>query len=87
MWGEHGSDPGQLAYPYDIVVTDEAIYVCEYGNHRIQKFDHTGRSLATWGKPGRGPGELCNPWAIVLDSHGELHVIDTYNHRVQRVRF
>ena len=38
-----------------------------------------------WSIIGRGPGELHNPWAVVRDRRGRLHVLDTNNHRVQRV--
>jgi hypothetical protein len=35
---------------------------------------------------GRARGELHNPWALARDSRGRLHVLDTYNHRVYRIR-
>jgi hypothetical protein len=28
---------------------------------------------------------LYNPWALVLDSRGRVHVLDSNNHRVQRI--
>jgi hypothetical protein len=59
--------------------------VCEYGNHRVQKFTLDGDSIACWGSEGRRPGHLFNPWALVLDSRGRLHVLDSNNHRVQRI--
>src|SRR5207245_4063431 len=45
-WGEQGHEPGKLNYPYDILLDDAAlagdsnghVYLCEYGNHRVQKF-------------------------------------------------
>lgn len=86
-WGSRGDQPGQLRYPYDLVLVDDAVYICEFGNHRIQKFTREGKSLQCWGMEGRGPGQLFNPWAIVMDQDQRLHIVDTYNHRVQRVRF
>jgi DNA-binding beta-propeller fold protein YncE len=87
-WGVRGDQPGQLRYPYDLLLDPSGhVYVCEFGNHRIQKFTRDGRSVGTWGTRGRAPGELFNPWAIVRDDRGRLHILDTYNHRVQRVRF
>jgi sugar lactone lactonase YvrE len=85
-FGEPGSGPGQLHYPYDLVLTAEHVYICEFGNHRIQKFTREGQVVGAWGTEGRGEGELHNPWAIVRDSSGRLHVLDTYNQRVQRIR-
>lgn len=86
-WGEFGHLPGQLYYPYGITLGDEdhCIYICEYGNDRIQKFDLEGNSLAVWGRSGHAEGELFQPWGVVRDSRGRLHVLDSNNHRVQRV--
>jgi DNA-binding beta-propeller fold protein YncE len=88
-WGGPGAAPGQLSYPYDLAFTPggEAIYVVEYGNQRVQKFRPDGTSLGCWGEPGREPGQLHNPWALVVDSLGRVHVIDSENHRVQRIAF
>ncbi|QDU30567.1 NHL repeat protein [Anatilimnocola aggregata] len=85
-WGEYGSGPGQLSYPYDLHLDEPAghIYLCEFGNHRIQKFTLDGQYLGHWGRNGRQPGELDQPWGLTRDSYGRLYVIDTYNHRVQR---
>ena len=74
-------------YPYDLVLDGTGhIYVCEFGNHRVQKFTLDGELVSLWGNTGREVGELHNPWALVQDSKGRFHVLDTYNHRVQRVR-
>lgn len=86
QWGTLGSEPGELRYPYDIVLDDRFVYVCEYGNHRIQKFTREGASVAVWGNIGRGPGELHTPWAMAKDSKNRMHIVDTLNQRVQRVR-
>lgn len=83
-WGVEGTELGQLRYPYDIVLHEGHVYLCEYGNHRVQKFTPDGESLGAWGVNGRRDGELYQPWGCVLDSRGRLHVLDSYNHRVQR---
>ena len=91
-WGREGTMPGELSYPYDILLDDAAlsgrpeghVYLCEFGNHRVQKFTTDGRFVASFGKGGRGEGELDQPWGIARDSQGRLFVLDTYNHRVQR---
>jgi sugar lactone lactonase YvrE len=85
-WGELGSDPGQLRYPYDLVVDEKYVYICEFGNHRVQKFTRDGQFVGLWGSHGRNDGELHNPWSIVKDSKNRLHILDTYNQRVQRIR-
>jgi hypothetical protein len=76
-----------MSYPYDLAIgPDRALYVCEYGNHRVQKFTLDGTPLGLWGRAGRGPGELFNPWALAVDGQGAVSVIDSNNHRVQRFR-
>jgi hypothetical protein len=86
-WGAEGSEPGQLCYPYGLALDGRGhIYVCELGNHRVQKFTLDGQSLGCWGTSGREEGELSNPWAIALDSQQRVFILDTYNHRVQQIR-
>ena len=85
-WGELGSAPGQLRYPYDLVLDGDSVYVCAFGNHRAQKFTRTGEYVGHWGSHGRESGQLHNPWALVRDSKKRIHVLDTYNQRVQRIR-
>ena len=76
-----------MRYPYDLAIgPDHCLYVCEYGNHRVQKFDLDGKSLGVWGTAGRGPGQLFNPYALAVDSQGNVSVVDSNNHRVQRFR-
>jgi sugar lactone lactonase YvrE len=89
-WGTPGSDPGQLSYPYDLAFapgSEAILYVVEYGNHRVQKFTAEGKSLGCWGSAGREPGQFCSPWGLAVDSKGRVHVLDSENHRVQRIRF
>jgi DNA-binding beta-propeller fold protein YncE len=89
VWGEAGEAPGQLSYPYDLAFSPagDVLYVIEFGNHRVQKFTPEGQSLGCWGGPGIGPGQLHSPWALAVDSKGKVHVIDSENHRVQRIDF
>lgn len=90
IFGSSGKEPGELSYPYDVAFPmgqAEHLYVMEYGNQRVQKFTLEGKSLGTWGRPGREPGRLSSPWALAVDRLGRVHVVDSENHRVQRIRF
>jgi hypothetical protein len=60
--------------------------VVEYKNNRIQRFDSDGTWIASWGGPGFEPGRLNSPWGVVIDSRDRVHVLDSSNHRVQRLR-
>jgi hypothetical protein len=91
-WGTQGHERGQLHFPYDLLLDEAAlagdpagcVYVCEFGNHRVQKFTPSGEFLGLFGRNGRREGELDQPWGIARDSEERMYVLDTYNHRVQR---
>lgn len=91
-FGKQGDQLGEFSYPYDLLLDGKGgLYVCEYGNHRVQKFELSKdgskieKPIGSWGKGGRRAGELHQPWAFARDSQGRIHVLDTYNHRVQRI--
>ena len=87
VFGEMGTEPGQLRYPYDITVTPEGeLLVCEYGNSRLQWFDKQGRSLAVWGGPGREIGQLWCPWGAIVGANGRVYVVDSLNSRIQIIQ-
>ena len=87
-WGELGDEAGQLCYPYAIELLDDGnVLICEFGNHRVQKFTTDGKSLGVWGTAGVLPGQFSQPWAMCVDSQNMVHVADTYNHRIQRFIF
>lgn len=86
-WGDEGSEPGKLKYPYGIEFDkDGTLLIAEFGNHRVQRFTRDGQPLACWGSPGRDAGQFKDPWALIMDSKRNLHVLDTGNNRVQRFR-
>jgi DNA-binding beta-propeller fold protein YncE len=59
------------------------VYVADYGNHRVQRFDGGGRLLGGWGREGGGPGEFRLPHGIAVDGTGRVYVSDGDNGRVQ----
>lgn len=82
--GAPGRGPGQLDFPYDVVLDDERrLWVAEFGNQRVQALDaRTGACLGTWGEPGRRPGSLARPWGLALGRGSRLWVLDSNNDRV-----
>jgi DNA-binding beta-propeller fold protein YncE len=90
VFGGPGTGLGELSYPYDVAFSlgqARHLYVMEYGNQRVQKFTLEGKTLGTWGGPGREPGRLSSPWALAVDRQGRVHVVDSENNRIQRIRF
>ncbi len=65
---------------------DENIYVTDYFNSAIKKFNSKGQFLTSWGKPGPGkqPGELsfAEIAALAIDGQGFIYVAD--DNRVQK---
>ena len=59
---------------------DGSVYVLDYGDLLVKKFDSTGRFVEAIGSGrGRGPGELSNPTDLELDKTGRLWVADPVN--------
>lgn len=85
QWGVTGRAPAQFATPRGIALDDQGnVYVADTLNHRIQKFDRTGKLLTAWGTDGSGDGQFKEPMGVALDRQGNVYVADTWNHRVQK---
>jgi uncharacterized protein (TIGR03663 family) len=84
-----GDDParvdeagGRFFGPRDIAVSDEAIYVVDTGNERVQLFTRDGTFVDAWGGYGSGPDQLIEPVGIALGSDGNVYVADSGNTRI-----
>jgi len=84
-WGSQGSGDGQLNFPTGIAVDSSSgnVYVTDWGNHRIQKFDSNGKFLAKWGSQGTADGQFRGPQGVAVDSSGNVYVVDSENARIQ----
>ena len=80
-FGTAGSGNGQLSDAYGVTVDkDDNIYVADYSNHRMQKFNSEGEFVAAAG--GSGSNQL--PVGIVYNHRdNNLYVVDQCNHRIQ----
>jgi DNA-binding beta-propeller fold protein YncE len=67
-----GSANGQIGGAWS-VTTDAAgnVYVVDYDNGRVQKFDKSGAYQATIGS-----GQLANPYDAAVDANGNVWVVD-----------
>jgi RHS repeat-associated protein len=84
IWGSTGSGQGQFDGPHGISVSDDGyVYVADYSNYRIQKFDDQGDFISEWGSEGAGPGQFDGITDLTVDSQGLVYVTDRYNHRIQ----
>lgn len=88
-----GAAANQLIYPLDVYVSqlNGAIYIADYGNNRVQRWDvNATQGVTVAGDPsgvaGVSPVALNGPFAIALDPNSEtfLYVSDYNNNRVLR---
>ena len=96
-WGTKSPDnaiglQGTFNQPWSIAVDKSGnVFVADTWNHRIQKFDNTGKFLTMWGTNGdtRGvaqsaPLQFYGPRSVALDPQGNVYVSDTGNKRITK---
>jgi|GEM_PF-1637027 len=85
VWGEAGESPGELASPKSAAVDAAGrVYVVDYLNHTLLKYEAGGALLDVWGGYGSEPGRFFNPSRVAVGPDGSVYVTDAGNHRVQR---
>jgi uncharacterized protein (TIGR03663 family) len=89
--GEPGNAQGQFAAPHGLAVApDGSLYVADSNNHRIQKFDASGKFVLEFGifsgpnNPNPASGTFNEPWGVAVGPDGSVYVADTWNHRIQK---
>src|SRR5262249_31556877 len=83
QWGSMGSGNGQFRTPSGIAEAAGYVYVCDYGNNRIQVFTLDGAYRTQWGIGGRANGQLLQPLGLAVDAPGNIYVVDSGNNRIQ----
>ncbi len=83
--GGEGEARGQFREPRSLDVDSEGfVYIADFRNHRVQKFDNLGNFLFLWESPiseeDKGFNDLCD---IAVDKAG-VYVLDTFNNRIQK---
>ncbi|MCW5556924.1 MAG: hypothetical protein KIT22_03655, partial [Verrucomicrobiae bacterium] len=82
-WGSPGDLPGQFNRAEGIAAgPDDAVYVADSCNHRIQVFDRDGKFLRSHGRAGSHPGEYSYPYDIRVASDGTQFVCEFGNSRI-----
>ncbi|MFC1736807.1 twin-arginine translocation signal domain-containing protein [Candidatus Hydrogenedentota bacterium] len=85
QWGGPGSDPGMFSRLMSISTDeDEAIYVVDTCNHRIQRFDREGTYISSIGEAGSGAGQIKFPHDMAFAPDGSILVCEFGNHRISR---
>ncbi|MEJ8803824.1 DUF7619 domain-containing protein [Pontibacter sp. H249] len=63
---------------------EDNLYLVNYSNSKVMKFDKEGNLLLEFGSFGSDPEQLKYPEDITVDDNGFIYVLDTGNDRVQR---
>lgn len=85
--GSFGATNTTLNSPLGLTVeqTSGAVYIADFQNHRIQRFDlNSDQARTVAGGQGRGSNltQLATPSNIALDLYGNIYVADTNNNRI-----
>ncbi|MDH4037798.1 MAG: T9SS type A sorting domain-containing protein [Candidatus Krumholzibacteria bacterium] len=84
-WGDSGTANGQFNVPLGITTNAAGdVYVADYQNFRIQKFDNDGLFIAAWGDSGSAAGQFSFATRVATDLSGFVYVADYGNSRVQK---
>ena len=75
---------GELRTPTSLAIdADGFIYVTDFLNFRVQKFDGAGNYIRTMGEPGDFPGSMPRPKGIAVDREQHLYAVDSAFEMVQ----
>jgi len=85
-WGGEGRGPGQFRLAPGLALDQNGyIYVTDWENDQVQKFDLNGNFILRWkGSDNDDDGLLDRPHGITVDSNNHIYVTEFGNHRVQK---
>jgi DNA-binding beta-propeller fold protein YncE len=82
--GGIGTEEGLFYKPTHVIVDKEgSLYVNDFFNFRIQKFDRDGNFLKAFGYPGDTLGAFARPKGLSVDQEGHIYVVDAAFENVQ----
>jgi sugar lactone lactonase YvrE len=76
--GRQGENEGTFRFPTHLTIDDAGnLFVTDFLNFRVQKFDVDGNFVKTIGEPGDFPGAMPRPKGIDVDRDGRLYAVDS----------
>ena len=86
-WGQRGSGPGQFEGPWGLALANTGggagdVYISDWGNDRIQRYDTNGRLIEEFGGLPEGDA-IHRPAGLAVDGEGNIYVADWGNERVK----
>ena len=83
--GSRGDGLGQFDHPSGIADVGGAIAVADTRNMRVKVVSFEGYFQDFWGGDGNEPGRMRNPIGLAAAGRGMVWVVDSGNHRVQKL--
>ncbi len=82
-FGSYGTGDGQFDQPKGLAATGDYLFVGDFDNANIQKFDLDGNFISKWGSSGSGDGQFANLSGIKIVGN-YLYAAERTNHRIQK---
>jgi len=83
-WGGMGTADGQFNVPRGIGVDPWGpVFVADYNNQRVQKFEPLGSFVTAWGSFGSDTSQFNGVWDIAFSKAGNLYVVEGGQSRLQ----
>lgn len=83
QWGSFGTGDSQFDQNAGIAIDDTYVYITDFDNNRVQKFDLAGNYVSQWGSFGTGDGQFNRPKGIDVEG-GFVYVTEQSGNRVQK---
>jgi RHS repeat-associated protein len=80
--GISGSEAGEFDFPAGVAFYGGYLYVADYGNDRIDRFNEKSEREGSFGTKGTGPGQFEAPVAVAVNSSGDIWVGDDAENRL-----
>ena len=74
---------GRLLGPTNLWVTDELVYVSDFGSSQVKLYTREGDFVGAVGSYGDGVGQFARPKGIAVDRSGNLYAVDAAFENVQ----
>ena len=81
--GASGNKKREFQYPRGVSVANDKLFVCDYGNNRIQVFTMSLEFVEEYGTKGSEDGQFVSVSDIAFDEEENAYVCDRGNNRVQ----